>query len=162
MISIKTAIKFNDDFGNTALIEKVFTSPYKGARRQDAYRLALTADYEDDFLYHVSVHATLDDAVNELHKMSCGTFRKVYANRVYSINGNIDAILMLRRDRKGNAKLLYSVECDHVQMDGKIEIPDGVTVPEYKLWEFFTNQFMHHRFDFDDANIELVSGDYSN
>ena len=71
--------KFNDAFGNTATIVKETIIPYKGATKAaDAYKLSLTADYDSDYLYHVSVHETLDDAIKEMNKCSAGTWDGAY------------------------------------------------------------------------------------
>lgn len=67
---------YKDDFGNTAKIEKVEIFPYKGAtRKTKGFRLWITADYDQDFLYHVSVYETMVRALKELEKFSCGTFK---------------------------------------------------------------------------------------
>lgn len=69
---------YKDDFGNTARIEKVEIFPYKGAtRKTNGFRLWITADYDNDFLYHVSVYETAVRALKELEKFSCGTFKAV-------------------------------------------------------------------------------------
>lgn len=67
--------KFNDAFGNTATIVKETIIPYKGATKAvDAYKLPLTADYDSDYLYHVSVHETFDDAIKKMNEYSAGTW----------------------------------------------------------------------------------------
>lgn len=69
---------FCDDFGNTARINEIVTLPYKGAKRkQKCYKLSITADYNDDFLYHVSVYETEEDAKNALKAFSCNTWKEV-------------------------------------------------------------------------------------
>lgn len=67
---------FGDSFGNTAKIEEVEILPYKGAeKKQKGYRLSLTADYDNGFLYHVSVHETEAEAMAEMRKYSCDTWK---------------------------------------------------------------------------------------
>lgn len=69
---------YKDDFGNTAFIETVETFPYNGAaKRENAFRLVLKADYDNDFIYHVSVYETGKEALNKLQEFSCGTFQKI-------------------------------------------------------------------------------------
>ena len=69
---------FRDDFGNTARISKVMTLPYKGAKRkQKSYKLSITADYDDDFLYYVSIYEKEKDAKNDLKVFSCNTWKEV-------------------------------------------------------------------------------------
>lgn len=48
-----------DRFGNVATIEHCRIFPYNGAKeKEEAYRLSVCAGYDDNFLYHVSVHET--------------------------------------------------------------------------------------------------------
>ena len=69
---------YKDEFGNTAKIEKVYILPYKGAQTKvNSFRLLITADYEDNFLYFVAVYETEKDALKKLEGFSCGTFKKV-------------------------------------------------------------------------------------
>lgn len=68
--------RFKDGFGNTARIEKETIIPYRGAKKPAyAYKLSLTADYDFDYLYHVSVHDTLDAALKEMSKCSGDTWK---------------------------------------------------------------------------------------
>lgn len=60
-------IYHNEEGGNTGIIEEVNIYPYKGAnKRQKGYRVIIKADYDNDFIYHVSVFETLGDAKNNL------------------------------------------------------------------------------------------------
>lgn len=68
---------YKDKFGNTAKIEKIKISPYKGATRKNSFRLWISADYENNLIYHVSIHETEKDVLNKLQGFSCGTFQKV-------------------------------------------------------------------------------------
>jgi hypothetical protein len=47
------------------------------SNEKNGFRLWITADYDGDFLYHVSVHETEKDALKKLKSFSCGTFKKV-------------------------------------------------------------------------------------
>lgn len=69
--------RFRDDFGNAALIEKVNTFPYNGApNKTESYRLMLIAEYDDNFMYYLSVYGTLDDAEKKLKCFSCNTWKE--------------------------------------------------------------------------------------
>jgi hypothetical protein len=66
----------HDNFGNTATLTDVIVLPYKGAsERKNGVRLTLTADYDNDFVYHVAVYETEQDALNRLKKISCDTWK---------------------------------------------------------------------------------------
>ena len=66
----------HDDFGNTATIEETFMFPYKGAKyKENAYILKLTADYENNALYFLSVYDSVKAALEKLQGISCGTFK---------------------------------------------------------------------------------------
>lgn len=66
----------HDDFGNTATIKEEMILPYKGAtKKQNAFILTLSADYEKDFVYYVSVYETLSDAMEKLKNISCNTWK---------------------------------------------------------------------------------------
>lgn len=68
---------YRDDFGNAADIDYSVAHAYKGGPMTDHYRLTCRAVYDNNYVYHVSVHETQADAENELRKMSCGTFRRI-------------------------------------------------------------------------------------
>lgn len=69
-------IILHDDFGNTATIEEKMLLGYKDARtRTKAYVLTLTADYDNNFVYHVSVYDRMEDLERALEKISCGTWK---------------------------------------------------------------------------------------
>ena len=64
-----------DKFGNTATIEKVNIFLFEGSTiREGGFRLTLTADYENDFIYFMSVYLTEQDVMKKLSTISCGTF----------------------------------------------------------------------------------------
>ena len=66
----------HDDFGNTATIEEKMILAYNGAKvRTKAYVLTLTADYDGDMVYHVSMYDRMDDLEKALSKISLGTWR---------------------------------------------------------------------------------------
>lgn len=57
----------NDDCGNIGIIEEVYILPYKGAKKkQKGYRALAIAEYDNNFIYHVSVFETLEEAKNDL------------------------------------------------------------------------------------------------
>ena len=57
----------DEEHGNTAIIEKVKTFPYKGApKKQTGFRLIVSADYDEGFIYHISLHETLEAAKDKL------------------------------------------------------------------------------------------------
>ncbi len=59
----------NAECGDTGIIEEVNTYPYKGAsKRQKSYRVIVKADYDNDFIYHISVFETLEEAKNDLRR----------------------------------------------------------------------------------------------
>lgn len=58
--------------GNTARIERVTHKPYKDAPAPvTGYRLCISADYNHGFVYHVSVHETMEEATAKMER--CGT-----------------------------------------------------------------------------------------
>ena len=65
----KMMVYHNAECGNTGIIEEVNTYPYTGAsKRQKGYRVMIKADYDNDFIYHVSVFETLEEAKNDLRR----------------------------------------------------------------------------------------------
>lgn len=69
---------YKDNFGNTAKIEYVEILPYNGAPdKETGYRLWVTSDYENNFVYFVSVCETFTSAKIALNKLSAGTFKEV-------------------------------------------------------------------------------------
>lgn len=66
----------HDDYGNRAEIEEVVTLPYKGSpKKEKGYRLSLYAEYDNDFLYFVSLYASERDAMENLKNFSCNTWK---------------------------------------------------------------------------------------
>ena len=67
-----------DDYGNIATIEKIETIPYRGATKKTSlFRLCLMAEYDSNFLYHVSCYETLEETLVALLKCSAGTFKEI-------------------------------------------------------------------------------------
>lgn len=61
----------DEEHGNTAMIEEVKIFPYKGApRKQTEFRLIVSADYDEGFIYHVSLHETLEAAKSKLKTLA--------------------------------------------------------------------------------------------
>lgn len=75
MSVIKT---LKDDYGNIATIEKMEVLPYKGASKKElCFRLCLMAEYDNNFLYHVSCYETLEETIHKLTEFSVGTFKEI-------------------------------------------------------------------------------------
>lgn len=69
-------IVLHDDFGNRATIEELKILPFKGSKvKETGWKLTLSAEYENGFVYFVSVYPSRQDAMNKLKKYSCGTFK---------------------------------------------------------------------------------------
>ena len=67
---------YRDDFHNTAVIERIVTRPYYGARKVPAWRLVVFDS--EKTVYHVSVYEFFGDAREHLKEdFSCGTFKAV-------------------------------------------------------------------------------------
>jgi hypothetical protein len=67
---------FHDDFGNTATITERNMLPYKGSPiKEKGYILSITADYDNNFLYFVSVYESMGDAMEKLKMFSCNTWK---------------------------------------------------------------------------------------
>ena len=57
------------EHGNTAIIEEVYTLPYReAAHRQKGYKVTYMADYDNYFVYRISVFETLEDAKADLKR----------------------------------------------------------------------------------------------
>ena len=66
----------HDDYGNRAEIEEVVTLPYKDSpTKEKGYRLSLYAEYDNDFLYFVSLYESKHDAMRKLENFSCNTWK---------------------------------------------------------------------------------------
>ena len=66
----------HDDFGNTAEINEKMTIPYKGSPiKENAFILSITADYDNNFLYFVSVYESKEKVMNKLKEFSCNTWK---------------------------------------------------------------------------------------
>lgn len=63
----------HDAFGNTATICPKSILPSREAKQyKTAYVLTLSADYDNNFVYHVSVHESEDVAIERMQEFSCG------------------------------------------------------------------------------------------
>lgn len=57
----------DEEHGHTGYIDEVYIYPYKGAAcKKKSYRVTIEADFDDSFIYHVSVFETFEAAVNDL------------------------------------------------------------------------------------------------
>lgn len=63
-------LKTSNCLGNTAIIEKVKNYPYKNApARAEKYRVTVSADYNNNFIFFVSCYETLKEAKEALKKL---------------------------------------------------------------------------------------------
>lgn len=69
---------YKDDFGNRATIKRKYILPYRGAAgKEPAYILTCYSEYDNDLIYHVTVHESKAEAEEQLKEFSCGTFKAV-------------------------------------------------------------------------------------
>lgn len=69
---------FHDDYQNVAFIQPVKVFPYFGSEvKRVSYRLIIKSDYEQGFVYFVSVYETKEQALQKLNEISNGSFRQV-------------------------------------------------------------------------------------
>jgi hypothetical protein len=62
---------YHSKFRNTAKIEEVNIFPYcEAPKRQPAFRVSISSDYDGGFLFHVSVYETLKEALNALENLA--------------------------------------------------------------------------------------------
>lgn len=67
---------YYDDFGNKAIIDECMIFAYqKATQKEKAYRLTLLSTYDNDFIYHISIHKSFDQAYQKMMKISCGTWK---------------------------------------------------------------------------------------
>ena len=69
--------KYSDDFGNIAEIDKGTGPAYKGGPKTTFYRVMAYASYDNDFLFHVSVYETMEEAEEALKTKLSGTYKKI-------------------------------------------------------------------------------------
>lgn len=73
--------KYADDYGNIATIDYDRLPAYKGDKfLNPSYRVTCTAmypSYMTPYVYHVSVFESMEEALNDLHRLSCGTFKEI-------------------------------------------------------------------------------------
>lgn len=68
---------YYDNFENMAHIGEVEIYPYaKAPKKEKAYRLMLVSLYDNNFVYHVSIHESFEEAHEKMMKMSCGTWKE--------------------------------------------------------------------------------------
>ena len=80
----------SDAYGNTATIFKETIIPYRGATKPvDSYKLSLTADYNSDYCYHVSVHDNMQAALDKMNEFSNQTWKGI----VFVSNDEFDKLL---------------------------------------------------------------------
>lgn len=74
---------YQDDFGNTALIEPLKMYPYMDApRKTQAFRLWIYSNYRNNYIVtFVSVFDTLEAAQYKLKSFSCGTYKETTRKR---------------------------------------------------------------------------------
>lgn len=72
----------SEKYGNSATIESMEMKPYKGATKEQGYRLCCYADYDDGILYHCSCHETYEAAYKGMMSMSCGEWKEVLDNKI--------------------------------------------------------------------------------
>ena len=66
-------IVYKDIFGNRAEITTTYSLPFKDSKRKvKTYVLKCFAEYDNDFLYHLSCFDCMEDAIGKLNKFSCG------------------------------------------------------------------------------------------
>lgn len=73
---LKIVAKLEDDFGNIAIIDYRKAPAYQGGKTEDCFRVSLFAEYDNNYLYHVSVYDSLETALSKLSKLSAGTFKE--------------------------------------------------------------------------------------
>lgn len=71
---VKTIL--HDDYGNTATIVEKYILPYRESpQKEKGYILTLTANYDNDMVYFVSIYETYDEAMKHLNEFSCRTWK---------------------------------------------------------------------------------------
>lgn len=70
--------KYEDDYGNLALISRKMIIPYRDSKRkEESYVLDCYSLYDDCFHYHRSIYDSMQAALSRLREFSCGTFKEV-------------------------------------------------------------------------------------
>ena len=65
-----------DDYGNSAVIQKIECLPYMGApQRVEGYQLTCYADYDGGMVYFLSLYDSKEAALEKLSSFSGGTFK---------------------------------------------------------------------------------------
>lgn len=69
---------YTDNFEHIAIIEKTKIYPFYGSKtKETAYVLSLYSTYKENRLYYLSTFESMNDALNALKKISCGTFKEI-------------------------------------------------------------------------------------
>lgn len=69
---------YKDIFGNRAEITMTYSLPFKDSKRKvKTYVLKCFAEYDNDFLYHLSCFDDKDEAIKKLTTFSCGQWELV-------------------------------------------------------------------------------------
>ena len=75
-MEVVNVIILHDDYGNRAEIDEVVTLPYRDSpTKEKCYRLSLYAEYDNDFLYFLSLYEKTQDVLNKLKEFSCNTWK---------------------------------------------------------------------------------------
>ena len=70
--------KYEDDYGNLALISRRMIYPYRDSKRkEESWILDCYATYDNCFHYYRAVYESKQAAINKLSEFSCGTFKEV-------------------------------------------------------------------------------------
>ena len=68
-MTIVKSFKYHDEWhDNRAIIQLVKSKPYTKADYMQAYRLIMFDPTSNDFVYHVSVYESLEEAIEDFHR----------------------------------------------------------------------------------------------
>ena len=68
---------YRDKFGNRAEIDMSIRPAYICGAPEEMWRLSCYAEYNDDYLYHVSVHESQQQALKQMNEFSCGSWEEI-------------------------------------------------------------------------------------
>ena len=74
-----------DDFHNTARIFAHYGPAYYNGPSVYGYRLVLSADYDKNTVYHVSMHDSIEKLLDYLKTFSSGTFVEVNLRKAWNL-----------------------------------------------------------------------------
>ena len=67
---------FNDDYGHCAVVREVKILAHREAKkRTSSWEFTLYSTFDNNRVYHLSMHESLEDALKNLELFSCGTFK---------------------------------------------------------------------------------------